>query len=86
MISDTLLALLAGAGALAIGWVLFGRLVAPAGAQRTESVFAVIRVFVDAGLSEEGRRLADSLSAHKAPVSLCPLPMLGGWITAVSNR
>ncbi len=43
VVFDVLTALLAGAGALAVGWVLFGRLISPVGSQRSGAVFAVIR-------------------------------------------
>ncbi len=110
VVFDVLTALLTAAGALAIGWVLFGRLVAPVGAECFGNVFAVVCaegsgadlqhaidgllwlnrnglsafriVIADAGLNEEGRRVAASLAARQTQVSVCPLDQLDNRITA----
>lgn len=104
-ILEAVIALLAAAGLLALGWMLFGRLLAPVGGKGGGRVFAVLPVkgagetlehdvtgllwlrgggmarftvlIADAGLDEEGRKLAGLLAQRENGVELCSVEELG---------
>lgn len=112
-LTDILLALLAAFGLLSLMWLLFGRLLCPAG-RRKGGLFAVLPVrgdavgleydlaglrwlrgsglvrftvvVADAGLSERGRAVAETLAGREPELLLCPMEGLEACVAAWSGE